>query len=61
MNAFWDALPELLFSNFGAQRSPKEVPLGPIVVTFGGAVEHLKVVISLERCLKLEGWRGSEI
>ena len=58
---FLDALREGLFFDFGAQRSPKQVPLGRILVTCRWWVEHVKIVISLKRSINFKGWTGSEI
>ncbi len=58
---FVDALPDQLFSKFGAQTSPKQVPFGAMLLTCAGSVEHVKMLISHGRCDSFEGWRVSEI
>ena len=48
------------FSDFIAQRCPKVAILGSFLITFRGSGAYARTVLSLQRELDLEGWRGSE-
>ena len=45
---------------FGGQRRPRAIVLGSFLRTFRGPGAYARTVLSLQRELDLEGWRGSE-
>ena len=55
---FFDTLLGGIFVEFGAQRPPKRVPLGTILMTFPGPVEKVKMDVLWGRELHFGGRRG---
>ena len=54
------ACPGGVFCGFSAQKCPKVIFSVLFLMTFKGPGAHARTVLSLQRELDLEGWRGSE-